>query len=50
MTFLFPKRDEYIELYDRIEEEDKSLYDMAYDSGVIWVKHCDVGNTVFVKQ
>lgn len=50
MKFPFAKRDEYIELYDRITEKEKSLYDMTNDDGVIWVKHCDVGNTVFVKQ
>lgn len=50
MKFPFAKQDEYIELYDRITEKEKSLYDITNDSGVIWVKHCDVGNTVFVKQ
>lgn len=50
MKFPFAKQDEYIELYDCITEKEKSLYDMTNDSGVIWVKHCDVGNTVFVKQ
>ncbi len=50
MKFPFAKQDEYSELYARITEKEKALYDMTNDSGVIWVKHCDVGNTVFVKQ
>ncbi|MDE7178786.1 MAG: class I SAM-dependent methyltransferase [Lachnospiraceae bacterium] len=50
MKFPFAKQAEYIELYDQITETEKSLYDMTNDNGVIWVKHCNVGNTVFVKQ
>lgn len=36
--------------YAQITETEKSLYDMTNDNGVIWVKHCNVGNTIFVKQ
>ena len=50
MRFPFAKQDEYISLYDRTTDEEKSLYDMENDNGVIWVKYINVGNTVFVKQ
>lgn len=50
MKFPFAKQGEYVELYDQITEKEKSLYDMTNDNGVIWVKHCNVGNTIFTKQ
>ena len=50
MRFPFAKQDEYISLYDRTTDEEKSLYDIENDNGVIWIKKINVGNTIFVKQ
>ncbi|MDE6664455.1 MAG: class I SAM-dependent methyltransferase [Lachnospiraceae bacterium] len=50
LKFPFAKQVEYIELYDRITDIEKSLYDMTNDNGVVWVRHMNVGNTIFVKQ
>lgn len=50
LKFPFAKQAEYIELYDRATDKEKSIYDITNDNGVIWVKHIDVGNTIFVKQ
>lgn len=50
MKFPFAKQIEYIELYDRTTDKEKLLYDITNDNGVIWIKHINVGNTIFVKQ
>ncbi|MBD5521296.1 MAG: class I SAM-dependent methyltransferase [Lachnospiraceae bacterium] len=50
LKFPFAKHVEYIELYDRTTDKEKSLYDITNDNGVIWVRHMNVGNTIFVKQ
>lgn len=50
MRFPFAKQVEYIELYNRITDKEKILYDMTNDNGVVWVRHISVGNTIFVKQ
>ena len=44
------EQDKYISLYDRTTDEEKSLYDIENDNGVIWIKKISVGNTIFVKQ
>lgn len=50
MKFPFARLDEYIQIYDTIADKDKSLYNIINDNGVVWVKHIDVGNLVFVKE
>lgn len=50
MKFPFAKQNEYIELYDKITDNDKMLYDISEKNGIVWVNHIDVGNTIFVKQ
>lgn len=50
MKFPFAKQIEYANFYDQITDKEKSLYDMTNDNGVIWIKHINVGNTIFVKQ
>lgn len=50
MKFPFAKQNEYIELYDKITDKDKMLYDISEKNGIVWVNHIDVGNTIFVKQ
>ncbi|MDE6700073.1 MAG: methyltransferase domain-containing protein [Acetatifactor sp.] len=50
MKFPFAKQSEYIELYDKITDKDKMLYDISEKNGIVWVDHIDVGNTIFVKQ
>lgn len=50
MRFPFPRQAEYTELYNRLTEEEKSLYDMTDNDGVIWVNNIHVGNTVFAKE
>lgn len=50
MKFPFAKQVDYINLYDQTTVEEKLLYEITNDNGIIWVNHIDVGNTVFVKQ
>lgn len=50
MKFPFAQQIEYIKIYDKITDKDKSLYEITNDNGVIWIKHINVGNTIFVKQ
>ncbi len=50
MKFPFAKQTEYIELYNQTTDNERSLYDITNDNGVIWIKHINVGNTIFVKQ
>lgn len=50
MKFPFAKQIDYINLYDQTTMEEKAVYDITNDNGVIWVNHINVGNTVFVKQ
>lgn len=50
MKFPFAQQSEYIELYDKITDKDKMLYDISEKNGIVWVNHIDVGNTIFVKQ
>lgn len=50
MKFPFAQKAGYIELYDKTSDIDKRLYDITNENGVVWVKHINVGNTIFVKQ
>lgn len=50
MKFPFAQEAEYIALYNETTDEDRKLYGIANEDGVVWIKHIDVGNTVFVKQ
>lgn len=50
MKFPFANQANYINLYDQITDKEKSLYDITNDNGVIWIRHIDVGNTIFEKQ
>lgn len=49
MKFPFARQEEYVQLYHKITDMEKLLYNMTNDNGVIWVKNIDVGNVVFVK-
>ena len=50
MQFPFARREEYLKVYENTADKDKALYDIRIEDGVVWVKHIEVGNTVFVKQ
>ena len=50
MKFPFAKQDEYIEIYDKTADNDKLLYNIENDNGVVCIRHINVGNTIFVKQ
>lgn len=50
MKFPFARQEEYIQIYDTIADKEKSLYNIINDNGVVWVKHIDVENVVFVKE
>ncbi len=49
MKFPFPPKQEYIDLFEKTSAEDKVLYEITNENGVVWIKHIDVGNTVYVK-
>lgn len=50
MKFPFAQRDEYIDVYTESADSERSLYDIVNENGIVWIKHIEVGNTVFVKQ
>lgn len=50
MKFPFAQQDEYMKIFDNITNKDKSFYNITNENGIIWVKHINVGNTIFVKQ
>lgn len=50
MKFPFPPKQEYLELYERVSEQEREYYKITREEGVVWVKEIQVGNTVFVKQ
>lgn len=50
MKFPFAPKDEYIEVYDKTSSEERALYNIVNENGIVWVKHINVGNTVFVKE
>lgn len=50
MKFPFAERDEYIDVYNKSTENERQLYDIVNENGIVWIKHIDVGNIIFVKQ
>ncbi len=50
MKFPFAPMPEYMEVYEKHSEEERLMYKIENQNGVIWVKGIKVGNTVFVKQ
>lgn len=49
MTFPFAPGAAYTELYQKLTDEDRSLYGIIEENGIIRVGHIAVGNTVFKK-
>lgn len=50
MAFPFAPERAYTELYEKLTDEDRQLYDIAEENGTIWVRNIAVGNTVFEKN
>ncbi|MBE5877206.1 MAG: methyltransferase domain-containing protein [Lachnospiraceae bacterium] len=50
MSFPFPKKDEYLSLYQSVRNSDKNLYGILIENDILWVKHIEVGNTIYVKK
>ena len=50
MKFPFPSKSQYIDVYNETSCEDRAMYDIENENGIVWVKHIDVGNTVYVKK
>lgn len=49
MCFPFPKKQEYLDLFGTLGEEEKAMYEMVEKDGVVWVGHIDVANLLFEK-
>lgn len=49
MKFPFPPKEEYLELFHKVSEQDKGYYNITKEENIIWVKEIRVGNTLFVK-
>lgn len=49
MRFPFPKKQEYLDLFETLSEEEKAMYQMTEKDGVVWVGHIDVGNLLLEK-
>lgn len=50
MKFPFAPMPEYIEIYNKTNEEDRLMYMIENENDIIWVKQITVGNTIFVKR
>lgn len=50
MHFPFAPIPEYNEIYNRTNAEDKAMYEIENENGIVWVKHINVGNTIYVKM
>lgn len=50
MKFPFASSPEYFRVYDKTNDEDKLMYDIANENGVVGVGHIDVGNTIYIKK
>lgn len=50
MHFPFAPIPEYNEIYNRTNVEDKAMYEIENENGIVWVKHINVGNTIYVKM
>lgn len=50
MRFPFPKKQEYLDLFETLSEEEKTMYQMTEKDGVVWVGHIDVGNLLLEKR
>ena len=50
MKFPFAPKQEYIDVYNKTNDEDKLMYDITNQDGIVWINHIDVGNTVYVKR
>ena len=50
MKFPFAPIPEYMEVYNRTSEEDRALYNITNENGVVRVRNIEVGNTIFVKK
>lgn len=44
MSFPFPKKQEYLDLFETLREDEKAMYEMTERDGVIWVGHIEVAN------
>lgn len=49
MKFPFAPKSKYIDVYNKTGDEDRAMYSIVNESGTVWVKHIDVGNTVYMK-
>lgn len=49
MAFPFAPGQTYTELYKKLMDEDKQLYDITEENGTIWVRRIAVNNIVFKK-
>lgn len=49
MKFPFPPKQEYIDLFEKTCAEDKDMYEITNENGVVWIRHIDVENTVYMK-
>lgn len=50
MTFPFAPGAAYTEMYQKLTDKDKKLYDIVEENGIIRVGHIAVGNSVFEKN
>lgn len=50
LTFPFPSGCVYSELYEKLTDEDRRVYEIEKEEGIVWVRRIEVGNTVFVKD
>lgn len=50
MHFPFPKKREYLDLFETLSEEEKAMYQITEKDGVVWVGHIDVENLLLERR
>ncbi len=50
MKFPFARIDAYLKIFENTADKDRAFYDIMLEDDVVWVKHIEVGNTIFVKK
>lgn len=49
MKFPFPEKKEYMDLFNKLDKEEKALYNIYEEDGVVWIGNIEVANLLFKK-
>ena len=49
MKFPFPEKKEYMDLFNKLDKEEKALYNIYEEDGVVWIGNIEVANLLLKK-